>query len=253
MVSRESILEFMTKTLSPERFSDYAPNGMQVEGKPHIERVCTAVTASLAVIEEAVAQKADMLLVHHGYFWRGEAPAIVGMKRERIAKLLQANLNLLAYHLPLDCHPELGNNVQLAKVLGFRQIQGHMVDGVTNLLWKAKLPEPMTPDALSACISSSLGRSPLHLSAGDMRNIQTVAWCTGGAQNYCFEAKALGADAYLSGECSERNYHEAKELDMHYYACGHHATERYGIQALGERLAAEFPIQHHFIDIDNPV
>lgn len=253
MVSRDSILEFIAKTLSPERFNDYAPNGMQVEGTPHIQRVCTAVTASLAVIEEAIAQNADMLLVHHGYFWRGEAQPIVGMKRERIARLLKANLNLLAYHLPLDCHPELGNNAQLARVLGFRQIQGNTVDGMANLLWTAKLPEPMAPDALTACITSSLGRVPLHLSAGDMRNIQTVAWCTGGAQNYLHEAKALGADAYLSGECSERNYHEAKELSMHYYACGHHATERYGIQALGELLAKEFPIQHQYIDIDNPV
>ncbi|MEP3589704.1 MAG: Nif3-like dinuclear metal center hexameric protein [Marinobacter sp.] len=247
MVTRNQILAKINEWLQPENFQDYAPNGLQVEGKEEVQIIVSGVTASQALIDAAVEQNADMILVHHGYFWKGEDQAIRGMKKRRIKQLLDHDINLFAYHLPLDDHPEYGNNRQLANVLG---IQNPRPAG--GLVWQGELAEPMSPEAFGQHIASALNRPPLHVGEGaDL--IKTVAWCTGGAQGFITKALELGVDAYISGEISEPTTHTARESGIHYYAAGHHATERYGAKALGEALAKEFGVEHQFIDCDNPV
>lgn len=252
MISRNELSSYLNQFLSCDRFNDYAPNGIQVEGKEQIKRICTAVTASDEVIEQAISWKADALLVHHGYFWRGEAPVITGMKRQRLNKLLRNDINLLAYHLPLDCHLELGNNACLAKLFGVESAQTHRAGGTDNLLWSGSLSKEMTDFEFTQLLTKQLKRPPLSI-VGNEKPINRIAWCSGGAQDFIDEAHRLGVDAYLSGEVSERTYYQAKELGIRYYACGHHATERYGIQALGEYLATYFKLQHQFVDSANPV
>ena len=252
MTTRTLLLDYLKDFLNLDQFKDYAPNGLQVEGQMEITRIRTAVTASHAVIEQACRDKASALLVHHGYFWRGEAPEICGMKRQRIAALLKHHMNLFAYHLPVDCHPELGNNACMARRLALTDISMHPIGGTSNLLWTGRLPEAMTADALGVLLNKIYKREPQCIS-GTSKSIQTLAFCTGGAQDLITEASALGVDAYLSGEVSERTYYQALELGLHYFACGHHATERDGIRALGEHLAMRFDVEHAFIDSDNPV
>ncbi|HEY3699356.1 MAG TPA: Nif3-like dinuclear metal center hexameric protein [Spongiibacteraceae bacterium] len=237
--------------LTPECFQDYCPNGLQVEGRTRIDRLVSGVTASLALLEAARDANADAVLVHHGYFWKGEMPAIVGMKRRRLQLLLQHDISLLAYHLPLDAHPLLGNNAQLAQRLDIT-ITGGLQPGANPIGNIGMLAEPMTPAAFIAKIEQRLGRAPQFIAGGD-HPIRTLAWCTGAAQSYIEQAAALGVDAFLSGEISEQTVHSARELGLHFIAAGHHATERHGVQALGDHLAAHFGIEHHFIDIDNPV
>lgn len=238
------------RVLGPERFRDYCPNGLQVQGRDSVGLLVSGVTASFALLEAAVAAGADAILVHHGYFWKSEAPAIVGMKRKRLQLLLQNDVSLLAYHLPLDAHPELGNNAQLARRLGFRITGGlqAVADPIGNI---GELGSPMTAEALVADIGQRLGRAAQLISGGS-HSIKTIAWCTGAAQSYIEEAAALGVDAFLSGEISEPTVHGARELGIHFIAAGHHATERYGVQALGDYLAKQLGISHRFIDIDNP-
>ena len=252
MITRSELSLYLHDFLNCARYTDYAPNGVQIEGKEEITRICTAVTASEDVISEAVALQADALLVHHGYFWRGEDPVITGMKRQRIGKLLSHNINLFAYHLPLDCHIELGNNACLAKLLLIDSVQMHKAGNTENLLWSGKLLNPMTGNIFTEFLENKLGRKPLHIE-GNNKTINSIAWCSGGAQDFIVDAAKLGVDAYLSGEVSERTYYQAKELGIHYYSCGHHATERFGVQALGQYLASHFKIEHSFIDSDNPV
>lgn len=252
MIGRTPFADYLEQLLKCSMHNDYAPNGLQVEGKSSIHRICTAVTASKEAIERAVAYKADALLVHHGYFWKGEQPVITGMKRERIRLLLAHDINLFAYHLPLDTHPELGNNACLGKALAFAPIRSVEAGGVPNLLWIGELPKPIAPNTLHQRLAIHFAREPLHISSGDSE-IKTVAWCTGGAQDFITDAHTHGADAYISGEVSERTYHQAKELGIHYFACGHHATEKAGIRALGERAALHFGLEHQFLDSDNPV
>lgn len=252
MIKRVELSHFLNNLLNCTKYNDYAPNGIQVEGKDQIKRICTAVTASEEVITQAVDLHADALLVHHGYFWRGEDPVITGMKRQRISKLLHHNINLFAYHLPLDCHPELGNNACLAKLLLLDSVQMHKAGSTDNLLWSGVLPQAMAGAQFSEFLEGILGRKPLHIDANN-KPIQSVALCTGGAQDYIENAFLLGVDAYISGEVSERTYYQAKELGIHYFSCGHHATERYGIQSLGAYLASNFGLTHQFIDSDNPV
>lgn len=237
--------------LQPARFSDYCPNGLQVQGRAEVRRLVTGVTASEALIDAAIADGADAILVHHGYFWKGESPVLTGMKRRRLGKLLAHDISLLAYHLPLDAHPELGNNAQLARLLGLRR-EGPLFPHDPRAVGDAGvLPEAMTPEALAAHIGAALGRVPLHI-AGGPREIRRVAWCTGGAQGYIEQAIALGVDAYLSGEISESTVHAARESGVHYFALGHHASERYGAKALGEWCERELGLTQRFIDIDNP-
>jgi len=247
MASRTEILNTLTDWLSPDAFKDYCPNGLQVEGSEQVSLVITGVTASQALIDAATEAKADMILVHHGYFWKGEDQAIRGMKRERIQSLLKHDINLVAYHLPLDDHPDYGNNRQLADVLGIRNPKP-----MNGLVWEGELAEPLTPSELEERISAALGRQPLYVGAG-ARKISRIGWCTGAAQGFIDKALEAGLDAYISGEISEPTTHTARECGIHYYAAGHHATERYGVQALGRALEKRHGIEHRFIDCDNPV
>ncbi|QSX32186.1 Nif3-like dinuclear metal center hexameric protein [Shewanella avicenniae] len=250
-MKRRELEAYLSEFLQVDRYKDYAPNGLQVEGREQISTIVTGVTACQALIEEAIALNADALLVHHGFFWKSEPAVLVGMKQRRIKALLTHDINLLGYHLPLDGHAELGNNACLGRQLALENIQ--MVEHIPqNLLWRGELTQPLTGAQFSRYIAKKLGREPLHLAA-DRAVIKSVAWCTGGAQDYIDEAYALGVDAFISGEASERTFHSAVEQGVHYYAAGHHATERYGIAALGEHLAAKFGLLHHFVDIDNPV
>lgn len=252
MIQRSLLTEYLNNFLSIECYQDYAPNGLQVEGTETIQKICTAVTASLDVIQEAVDLQADALLVHHGFFWRGEAPTIIGMRRYRLEKILRQQINLLAYHLPLDCHPIIGNNVLLGKKIGVRDALGHMCNNTSNLLWSGEFVESISVDQMKHQLTQHFGRVPLVVE-GLSSKIKKIAWCTGAAQDFIEQAKSLGADAYLSGEISERTYYQAKELNIHYFSCGHHATERFGIRALGEHLASQFDLTHFFIDSPNPV
>lgn len=251
MVERETLLAEFNTLLQPQFFKDYAPNGLQVQGKDGIRTLVSGVTATRALIERAIELQADAIVVHHGYFWKSEDPAITGMKFQRVRLLIEHGINLFAYHLPLDAHPELGNNAQLARVLGI-QVEGGLQPGeqrpIGNL---GSLDQPLGLEALAARISERLGRTPLCIRGGN-HPIRRVAWCTGGAQGYIEQAAALGADAYISGEISEQTVHIARECGIHYIAAGHHATERYGARALGEYVAARLGLVHHFVDIDNP-
>lgn len=252
MITRNKLNLYLNEFLSCSQFNDYAPNGLQVEGKEQIKRICTAVTASDEVISKAITWQADALLVHHGYFWRGEDPVITGIKRQRIGKLLHSNLNLFAYHLPLDCHVELGNNACIAKLLSLESIQMHKAGNTNNILWSGTLAKAMSGKQFSEFLEQKLERKPLHVE-GNNKLIHSIAFCTGAAQDYIDNAHQLGVDAYLSGEISERTYYQAKESGIHYYSCGHHATERYGIQSLGKHLASLYDLEHLFIDSENPV
>ncbi len=252
MIVRDDLVVYLQDYLSCDDFNDYAPNGLQVEGISTINRICTAVTASEGIIKKAIALKADAILTHHGYFWRGEALTMTGIKRRRIGELITHNMNLFAYHLPLDTHPVIGNNACLASLFGFVNVQRHSAGNHPNLLCSGQLTEILSGRELSSLIHKKLNRLPLHVSATD-KPISRVAWCSGGAQDFIVEAHQLGVDAYLSGEISERTFYQAEELGLHYFACGHHATERYGIQALGQHISQRFALEHHFIDSDNPV
>lgn len=241
--------DYNASLLQTALFKDYCPNGVQVEGRAVVRRIATGVTASQAVLDAALEWGADAILVHHGYFWRNEDATITGIKKQRIARLLHHDVSLLAYHLPLDAHPELGNNAQLGKLLGLAE-QGRF--GEQSMAWIGTLLEPLTLAQLTHKITHSLQRAP-QVIGDNIKNIQRVAWCSGGAQGYFDAAIAQGVDAYLTGEISEQNFHLAQESGVAFIAAGHHATERYGIQALGEHLAAHFGLEHHFFDQANPV
>ena len=247
MAQLPDIVAYCNQRLDAASFDDYCPNGLQVEGRAEVEVVVSGVTASQALVGAAAQAGADLLLVHHGYFWRGEPAPLVGMKGRRIATLLGAGMSLLAYHLPLDAHPELGNNRQLGLRLGF-----DAGAPVQDLLWGLDLASPMTAGDLCARAEAALGRTPLMIGAPTAR-LRRVAWCTGAAQGMIGQAAAAGFDAFISGEVSEQTVHEARELEILYLSAGHHATERYGVQALGNELAERFGLNHRFIDIANPV
>lgn len=249
MVEREQLLEYIDGLLEAQQFRDYCPNGLQVEGAERIDTLVGGVTASQALIDAAVTAGAQAILVHHGYFWRGEPAVLTGMRRRRIAALLGADLNLFAYHLPLDAHPQLGNNAQLANRLGL-EARGRF-GGDPPLAWHGRLSEAESPQRFGARLASALGRAPLHIDGGCAR-IETLGWCTGAAQDYIEQAAALNLDAFVSGEVSERTVHVARECGIHYFCAGHHATERYGVQALGTHLAERFALRFRFFDIDNP-
>lgn len=250
MTSAVEIADHCHRLLGVERFNDYCPNGLQVEGERQVRRLLTGVTASQRFIDAAVEADADALLVHHGFFWKGEPAPLTGIKGRRIRALMRANMSLLAYHLPLDAHPELGNNRQLGLRLGL--LDAAPSGGVDDLLWTGLLPEPGTGARFAEQVGRALGREPLHIPVVE-GPVHRVAWCTGAAQGAIERAAALGVDCFVSGEVSEQTVHLARELGIDYLAAGHHATERYGVQALGAELAATFGIEHRFIEIDNPV
>ena len=254
-VSTRQLAEWLESTLQTQRIKDYCPNGLQVEGKDTIRHIITGVTASQALLDAAVQRNADAIMVHHGWFWKNENPVLKGSKRRRIATALQHELNVFGFHLPLDAHPVLGNNAQLALHLGFepdRNPDGTPITfGPSDLVWRGRC-EPCALAELGQRGAAALGREPLVLGDPDMP-VRTVAWCTGGAQGMMEAAIESGVDAYLTGEASEPNFHLANETGTGFVAAGHHATERYGIQALGEAVAREFGIRVEFLDLDNPV
>ncbi|OML13141.1 type 2 GTP cyclohydrolase I [Yersinia pestis] len=228
-------------------FQDYAPNGLQVEGRRDIQRVVTGVTASQALLDAAVAHQADAILVHHGYFWKNEPVVVRGMKRNRLKTLLTHDINLYGYHLPLDAHPELGNNAQLAKLLEI-QVLGE----IESLLPYGEFTTPLNAVALRERLEKQLGRSVLHCGDRAPAEVRRIAWCTGGGQGYIQQAAEFGVDAFITGEVSEQTIHIAREMKVNFYAAGHHATERYGIKALGGWLAEQHQLDVTFIDIPNP-
>src|SRR5574343_1139813 len=236
-MKREELVDYLDGLLMPGRVRDYCLNGLQVEGRAEIRRIVAGVTASQALLDAAVTRGADAVLVHHGWFWRGEDGRVTGIRRRRLGTLLAHDINLFAYHLPLDAHPELGNNAQLAQRLGWLP-EGRF--GEQDIAWLGGLAEPCDLPVLVARVAAVLGRTPLVV-AGDGRPVRRIGWCSGGAQGYFEQAIALGVDAYLSGEISEQTVHLARESGVAYIAAGHHATERYGVQALAEHLQANFP------------
>jgi dinuclear metal center YbgI/SA1388 family protein len=248
-VSANVLLQYFDDLLDASAFRDYCPNGLQVEGERPIRTLITGVTASAALLRSAVALRADAVLVHHGWFWRGEDPRLVGTRRERIRLALDAGIHLFAYHLPLDVHPELGNNARLALRMGWR-IDSRV--GENGLVCLHDLPKPADAGSIATALRRRLGRKPLAV--GDHgRSIGRMAWCTGAAQDLLQQAIDAGADAFVSGEISERTTHLAREAGVVYFAAGHHATERLGVQALGDSAASRFGIRHLFVDDDNPV
>jgi dinuclear metal center YbgI/SA1388 family protein len=253
-VALSQLCQYLDQCLQPERFSDYCPNGLQVQGRARVVRLATGVTACQSLLDAAVEWGADALLVHHGYFWGGESPQIVGMKRRRLATLLVNDISLLAYHLPLDAHPQLGNNACLGRLLGFDPdaqgpLQPGIAGGVGNI---GDLAVAVPAQEFVARLAQITGREPLHVGDPDAP-VRRIAWCTGAAQDYIGAAVLAGADLFVTGEVSEQTVHTAREEGIEFIAAGHHATERYGVQAVGEHLAAQFSLEHRFIDIDNPV
>jgi len=249
VMKREELVEYLDELLQPAKFRDYCPNGLQVEGRAEVTRIVAGVTASQALLDAAVARGADAVLVHHGYFWKGEDGRVTGIRRQRLKTLLGYDINLFAYHLPLDAHPKLGNNAQLASRLGW-QPDGRF--GEQDIAWLGQVATPTTAGRLAAEIAGGLARQPLLI--GDpQRPLRRLGWCTGGAQGYFEQAIALGVDAFISGEISEQTVHLARESGVAYLACGHHATERYGVAALAAHLAAQCGLQCEFVDVDNPV
>ena len=253
MALLQEIIQWCDHTLKSPEFKDYAPNGLQIEGKTEVNKILCAVTASQDAIEAAIAQKADLLLVHHGYFWKGEAYPITGMRGKRIKALIQNDISLVGYHLPLDSHPTLGNNAAIADILDLENIEPldpserHPIGNI------GYLKNAMSPEDFKTLVTNKLGFNAIHLPANDQPLIQKVGFCTGGAQDYIGKAADMGCDAYISGEVSERTFYEAKELNVHYFACGHHATERYGVQRLAQAISEQFNIEYSYFELNNPI
>jgi len=249
------LVQYCDNILESEQFKDYCPNGLQLEGSTEVKKIITGVTASQALIDATIENKADVLLVHHGFFWQGESPNIVGMKKRRIKRLLEADVSLVAYHLPLDAHPVLGNNAQLASILDL-EVEGRFGGaGSQGIAMHGRIGDKLASNDFAQRISVALNREVLHIAPDSNENhsIQTVAWCTGAAQSYLEKAVELGVDAFITGEASEQTTHIARECGIHFFAAGHHATERYGVRALGEHLSQHFDVNQQFIDIDNPI
>ena len=262
-ISVQDLTQFCDDYLSAGAFKDYAPNGLQVDGGRPVQRIVTGVTACEALIDAAIADNADVIMVHHGYFWKGEPAPITGMKGRRIRKLMQHGISMIGYHLPLDAHPIIGNNAKLAELLNLT-ITGALYPHESHPVGNITTCQPQSAGNLIAHITQVLGRKPLHISANyhashetgnlieNERMIERIGICTGGAQDMIEQAAIMGCDAFISGEISERTTHIARELGIDYFACGHHATERGGIEALGHVLADHFALPVTFIDIENP-
>lgn len=251
MTDRTELLQIFDGLLQPDRFRDYGPNGLQVEGAAQVRKIVSGVTASRALIEAAIAAQADTLFVHHGLFWRGQDGRITGWMRQRLALLLAHNINLFAYHLPLDAHPELGNNAQLGKLLGLRTMGQFGEQALGCLGERAEADGFANAQALAQHLEFKLNHA-VALVQPSQKAIKKIAWCTGGAQSYFEAAIAAGADAFITGEISEPQAHYARECGVAYLACGHHATERYGAPAVAAYVASRCGLAHEFIDIDNP-
>ena len=249
MIDRRELLDYCDQLLDVAAWKDYAPNGLQVEGKPKIQRVITGVTACAELIEAAIDWNADAIIVHHGFFWKNEPPELTGMKYRRIAGLIKHDINLLAYHLPLDAQPEFGNNAALSDQLGLVNV---FPFGAMRLSLAGDLANPTKAQELGETLEQILGRTPLIVGPQD-KSIKRIGLCTGGAQDGIVEAVQLGLDAFISGEISERTTHIAREEGVTYFAAGHHATEREGVRRLGLKLAEHFDLDVRFVDVANPV
>lgn len=252
-MNRIELESYLEQLLKPSQIKDYAPNGLQIQGQDQITKIVTGVTASQSLIDRAIEEKADAIIVHHGYFWKNESYVIRGMKHKRIKALLDNDINLFAYHLPLDIHPTLGNNAQLAKLLNIEVTGSLELGNPLSVAIQGELPDIYSGEKLAQFINSKLNRICLHIAPSSNKPIKTIAWCTGGGQDYIELAAEQGIDAFISGEVSEKTTHIAHEMDIHFFAAGHHATERYGVKALGEHIATEHGIDVVFVDIDNPV
>jgi len=250
VIPLQQLVSYCDRRLAVAEFEDYCPNGLQVEAAGGVRRLASGTTLSLALIEAAAAWGADALLVHHGLFWKGEPAALAGIKGRRVAELFRRGISLIAYHLPLDAHAELGNNRQLALRLGFEG--GAPLEAAGGLLWAVDLASPLAPAVLTERIRLGLQQPPLHIPV-DSEELRRIGWCTGAAASYLEPAALHGCDAYITGEIPEHAVHLAREYGVHLYAAGHHATERYGVQALGEELAATFPIEHRYFEVASPV
>lgn len=251
MIARDQLVKFLNTELQSDKIRDYCPNGLQVEGKAHISRLVTGVTASQALLDAAVAADADAILVHHGYFWKNESAPVTGIKKKRLQTLLCHDINLLAYHLPLDVHPSLGNNAQLGRLLNVQNMTAVANVEPNGVLMQGELTQSTPVQQLAESLEQTLGRQVLLHDAGG-HDVSKLAWCTGGGQGYIEQAAAAGAQLFISGEVSEQTIHLSRELGIHFIAAGHHATERYGVKALGEFIAQQFALDVQFIDIDNP-
>ena len=250
-ISRTELLQAFDSLLQPERFKDYGPNGLQVEGKAEISRIVSGVTASRALIDAAIAAQADAIFVHHGLFWRGQDGRVTGWMKQRLQLLLAHDINLFAYHLPLDAHPELGNNAQLGRVLGL-VADARFGESDLGFAGPAAFADGQ---ALADHVAQALGRAVTWVApegAAAQRPVCRVAWCTGGAQGYFEAAIAAGADVFITGEISEPQAHLAREMGVGFIAAGHHATERYGAPAVAAQVAGQLGLGHQFIEIDNP-
>ncbi len=252
MITQQALAQYLSELLQPNTFVDYAPNGLQVAGVSSISKIITGVTACQALLDIAVEKKAQAVLVHHGYFWKGDSPCVTGILQRRLKTLLLHEINLFAYHLPLDVHAELGNNAQLAKRLGIEVLEKKTLANTKDLLWIGQLKTPQTGEVFADHIHKILGQAPYWVCA-TKPTVQKIAWCTGAGQDFLQAAFDAGVDAFLTGEVSERTVHLARELDLYFYAAGHHATERYGVLALGQHLQTKFDLSCEFIDIDNPI
>ena len=252
MAKLQDIIQWCDQTLKSTEFKDYAPNGLQIEGKTEVRKILAAVTASQDAIDAAIRENADLLLVHHGYFWKGEAYPITGMRGKRIKSLIQHDISLLAYHLPLDSHPSLGNNAAIADLLKLERIEAldpserHPIGNI------GYLNQPMPVEDFKKFVSEKSKFDITPLPAAKTM-LEKVGFCTGGAQDFIVKAAEQGCDAYISGEVSERTFYEAKELGVHYFACGHHATERYGVQRLGQAISEQFDIEYVYFELNNPI
>lgn len=244
--------QYLNTLLKPEQIKDFCPNGLQIQGANTINKVITGVTATQDMIDRAIAEKADALVVHHGFFWKNESYVIRGMKHKRIKALLENDINLFAYHLPLDIHPTLGNNAQLAELFSINNIAPLDSGNLLSVAVRGDFKTALTPIELEQRISKQLNRSCMHIAAPSNKKITTVAWCSGGGQGYIELAAEQGIDAFISGEVSEQTTHVAREMDIHFYCAGHHATERYGAKALAAHFNQHLPVDAMFIDIDNP-
>ena len=252
MANLNEIILWCNQTLKSHEFKDYAPNGLQIEGKLEVNKILCAVTASQDAIDAAISQNADLLLVHHGYFWKGEPYPIIGMRGKRIKALIQNDISLVGYHLPLDSHPRLGNNAAIADLLELENIEAldpaekHPIGNI------GFLKQPMSPEEFKDFLTSRLGFNTIHLAA-NKKEIHKIGYCTGAAQDFIAKAAEQNCDAFISGEVSERTFYEAKELNVHYYACGHHATEKYGVQRLAKAISEQFNIETYYFELNNPI
>lgn len=252
MIRREALDEYLAELLAPTMYKDYCPNGLQIEGSTEVRHIVTGVTASRALIEKAIKVNADTILVHHGYFWKNEDYRLIGMKRQRIALFFSHNINLFAYHLPLDAHPELGNNKQLGNIIGVNNVRPLAGVSPEGIVMQGEFSHAQTHDQLRSLLNEKFQHTVVSID--NNKPIRRIAWCTGGGQSFIDSvvSQDAGIDAFISGEISEQTTHSAREQDIDYFAIGHHASERYGVKALGEHLASQFDVNVTFIDIDNP-